>query len=200
MIIPEEDQIIQQKKALIVVAPIGKVAEDLIKIVGDSIQGLTKLPVDTLDPIPLPDSAYMSHREQYNVMKLLKMLANDHLGDHLKAIGVTAADITNPILTHVFGEAYMGGPAAVISYARLRIGPGNGPASRDTLLERVVKVAVHELGHTFNIPHCHTDRCVMKGSYNIRELDNKLNYLCNYCEMFLGDSLKLALQDQEKDI
>jgi archaemetzincin len=197
MIIPEKDWIIQKKKAIITIAPMGRVAEDLVKVIGDSVQGLTKLPVDTLTPSPLPDFAYMAQREQYNVMKLLKILAKDYRGESLKVLGVTSADITNPILTHVFGEAYMGGAAAAMSYARLRVGPGNEAIPRDKLLDRAVKVAVHEIGHTFNIPHCHHDRCVMRGSYNVRELDEKLNYLCNYCQMFLADSLERALKDHE---
>lgn len=197
MIIPEKDQIIQTQKAIITVAPLGKVAEDLLKVVGDSVQALTKLPVDVMEAVPLPQDAYMVAREQYNVMKLLKWLTNNHVGASLKILGVTAVDITNPILTHVFGEAYMDGPAAIMSYARLRQGPGNEPIARDKFLDRAVKVAVHEIGHTFNIPHCHHDRCVMKGSYNVRELDAKLNYLCDYCGMFLADSLTRALKHSE---
>ncbi len=197
MIIPETDQIIQPQKAIITVAPLGKVAEDLLKVVGDSVQALTKLPVDVMEAVQLPQEAYMAAREQYNVMKLLKWIVNEHVGHSLKILGITAVDITNPILTHVFGEAYMDGQAAIMSYARLRQGFGNEPVAREKLLDRAVKVAVHEIGHTFNIPHCHNDRCVMKGSYNVKELDGKLNYLCDYCGMFLADSLTRALKHSE---
>ncbi len=185
--IPPED-------LLIAIVPVGPVEEDVLKVVADSVQGLVKLPVDVRQGIELPPDSYLASRDQFNAMALLKMLAADHTGDCLKVLGLCSRDITNPILTYVFGEAYMDGKSAVMSYARLRTGPGTESVSREMLLDRAVKVAVHEIGHTFNIPHCHNGRCVMRASNSLQELDDKLNYLCEYCEMFLAESLTKTLK------
>lgn len=186
-------------REIIAVLPLGRVGDDILRVVGDSLQGILRLPVDLREPIPIPDDAFMESRNQYNAMTLIKYLDNELSHGSLKILGITGNDICNPILTYVFGEAYMGGRAAVMSSARLKAGLLGEPVSREHFLDRVVKVAIHEIGHTFNLRHCHTDRCVMRASNTLKELDEKLNYLCDYCEIFLFDSLKQALKGHDAE-
>lgn len=185
-----------KKKGLIAVIPVGRVGHDVVRVVSDSLQGILRIPVDVEDPILLPQEAFMESRNQYNAMAIIKHLANDHSHHSLKVLGLTNKDLCNPILSYVFGEAYMGGSAAVMSCSRLYTQPDGEPVSREQFLDRVVKVALHEIGHTFNVPHCHTGRCVMRASNSLAELDAKLNYLCDYCELFLFEALKKALAEQ----
>ncbi len=166
-----------------------------MRVVADSLQGILRVPVDLREPIVLPEDTFMETRNQYNAMALIKYLNSGMADNSLRILGITAKDICNPILTYVFGEAYMGGRSAVMSSARLKAGLLGEPVSREHFLERVVKVAIHEIGHTFNLRHCHTDRCVMRASNTLAELDEKLNYLCDYCEIFLFDSLRQALRE-----
>jgi len=166
-----------------------------LRVVADSLQGILRVPVDLREPIVLPEDTFMETRNQYNAMALIKYLNSGMADNSLRILGITAKDICNPILTYVFGEAYMGGRSAVMSSARLKAGLLGEPVSREHFLERVVKVAIHEIGHTFNLRHCHTDRCVMRASNTLAELDEKLNYLCDYCEIFLFDSLRQALRE-----
>lgn len=181
-------------EGLISVIPFGRVERDVVTVVADGIQGIFRIPVDVRDSLELPEEAFMASRDQYNAMVIIKSLKQSNSGKSLKVLGITRHDICNPILTYVFGEAYMGGTAAVMSYARLRVGAGGEPMSREALLERAVKVAIHEIGHTFGLSHCHRDRCVMHASNNLFELDDKLNYLCSYCELFLREALVKALK------
>jgi archaemetzincin len=187
------------KDGLITIIPLGKVGEDVLRVVGDSLQGVLRLPVDVAEAILVPQEAYMEERNQYNAMNIIRDLNDNHSRHSLKVLGVTKKDLGNPILTYVFGEAYMGGAAAVMSYYRLYKGPGDDPVSREQFLDRVAKVALHEIGHTFNVPHCHTGRCVMRASNNLAELDDKLNYLCDYCELFLSEAVAKALKDPTTD-
>lgn len=173
----------------------GVVGQDILRVVADSLQGILRIPVDLLEHEPLPQQAFMDSRNQYNAMAIIRFLSENHSHNSLKTLGVTGKDLCNPILTYVFGEAYMGGPSAVMSYHRLHQGETEDPVSREQFLDRVVKVALHEIGHTFNLPHCHTGRCVMRASNNLKELDDKLNYLCDYCELFLFESLNKALKN-----
>ncbi len=186
------------RKGLIAVMPLGRVGEDVLRVVTDSLQGILRLPVDLLEPEPLPPEAFMEMRNQYNAMTIIKYLSNNRAGNARKILGVTTEDLCNPILTYVFGEAYLNGAAAVLSCYRLHRGKESEFAPREVFLERVVKVALHEIGHTFNLPHCHTGRCVMRASNTLAELDDKLNYLCDYCEMFLSEAVRDMLQ-KEKD-
>ncbi|MEW6139530.1 MAG: archaemetzincin family Zn-dependent metalloprotease [Thermodesulfobacteriota bacterium] len=182
------------KKGIIAVLPMGRAEEDVLTVVGDSLQGLLRLPVDLLDPIPIPQHTFMEERNQYNAMGIIKFMDQEYPANPVKILGVTRADLCNPILTYVFGEAYMGGKSAVMSYARLHLGEANKFVSREQFLDRVVKVAIHEIGHTFNLPHCHQGRCVMRPSNTIPDLDSKLNYLCPYCELFLFEALSALLR------
>jgi archaemetzincin len=184
------------RHGLIAVLPLGLIDEDVLRVVADSLQGLLRLPVDLLNTVPLPPESFMESRNQYNAMTILKYLDQNHSHKALKTLAVTSRDLANPILTYVYGEAYMGGSAAVMSCARLSISGTGRLASREQFLDRVVKVAIHEVGHTFSIPHCHNGRCVMRASNNLPDLDEKLNYLCNYCEIFLADSLKRAFKKE----
>ncbi len=182
---------------LIAVIPLGKVGQDVLRVVSDSLQGILRVPVDLLAAALLPPDAFMDNRNQYNAMGIIRHLSENHSRHGLKILGVTNHDLGNPILTYVFGEAYMGGRSAVMSCSRLYKGQGDEPVSREHFLDRVTKVALHEIGHTFNVPHCHTGRCVMRASNNLLELDNKLNYLCNYCELVLFEAIAHAATTQE---
>jgi len=187
-------------QAIIAVVPLGDSDGGLLQIVADSLQGVLRLPVDLKSAIPLPEDSFVASRGQYNAMAIIKHLAEVYADGYLKVIGITAQDLANPILTYVFGEAYMNGVSAVMSSFRLWAGTGNQTVSREHFLERAVKVAIHEIGHTFNIPHCHTDRCVMRSSHNLIELDQKLNYMCGYCELFLAEALTKALKEHPTDL
>jgi archaemetzincin len=186
------------RKGLIAVVPLGRVEADVLRVVADSLQGILRVPVDVWGATPIPEEAFMKARNQYNAMVIIKYLAENHSDSSLKVLGIMDKDICNPIITYVFGEAYMGGRAAVMSSARLGATPSGEPVSREQFLDRVVKVALHEIGHTFNIPHCHSGRCVMRASNNLVELDDKLNYLCDYCGIFLSDALEHALHGEQQ--
>jgi archaemetzincin len=188
-----------KQRGLITIIPLGRVVEDVLRVVADNLQGVLRLPVDVDEPTILPPDAYMEERHQYNAMTVIRNLNDNHSRHTLKVLGVTNKDLGNPILTYVFGEAYMGGAAAVMSYYRLYKGPGDDPVSREQFLDRVAKVALHEIGHTFNVPHCHNGRCVMRASNNLNELDDKLNYLCDYCELFLFEAVTEALKKGQKE-
>ena len=84
------------------------------------------------------------------------------------------------MLTFVYGEAQLGGRAAVVSTARLAVEQGrHDPA---LVADRIVKECVHELGHTFGLLHCDTPGCVMARSVNLIEVDAKAVALCGPCE------------------
>lgn len=196
-----EEETLQEfpTKGLITVIPLGRIDEDVLRVVADSVQGILRLPVDVHDQIPIPQDTFMESRNQFNAMALIKYLDKEVSHNSLKVLGITRVDICNPILTYVFGEAYMGGRSALLSCARLGIGVRGLPVSREHFLERSVKVAIHEIGHTFGVPHCHTERCVMRASNNVPDLDDKLNYLCTYCELFLQESLTKTLKEHDEE-
>ncbi|MFY9725999.1 MAG: archaemetzincin family Zn-dependent metalloprotease [Bryobacteraceae bacterium] len=98
-----------------------------------------------------------------------------------RVLGVTSCDLYVPVLTFVFGEAQLDGNCAVVSTARLAE-PFYGLPPRDDLLrDRLLKEAIHELGHTFGLRHCGDWRCVMTSSHAVERLDVKTAEFCARC-------------------
>ena len=123
-----------------------------------------------------PEAAYDPRRKQWSSTRILSWLAQSGLEG--RVLGVTDMDLFIPILTFVFGEAQVGGRAAVVSTARL-----GEPGLRDDriVLERLSKESVHEMGHVFGLLHCETPGCVMGRSASVRDVDGKRGELCPAC-------------------
>jgi archaemetzincin len=98
-----------------------------------------------------------------------------------RLLAVTSVDLYVPVLTFVFGEAQLSGGCAVVSLHRLREEFYGLPAREDLMRERLVKEAVHELGHTFGLRHCDDWRCVMTSSHGVERLDVKGAEFCFSC-------------------
>jgi archaemetzincin len=98
-----------------------------------------------------------------------------------RLLAVTSVDLYVPVLTFVFGEAQLSGSCAVVSLHRLREEFYGLPAREELMRERLVKEAVHELGHTFGLRHCDDWRCVMTSSHGVERLDVKGAAFCFLC-------------------
>ena len=54
-------------------------------------------------------------------------------------------------------------------------------------MERLLKEATHELGHTFNLYHCYNHGCVMTSSVYVEDIDEKSARFCRECERNIGE-------------
>jgi archaemetzincin len=133
-----------------------------------------------------PADSYDARRKQHSSTRILRWLLEAGPRGS-KVLGVTDADLFIPILTFVFGEAQLGGGAAVVSTARL-----SEPAPEidgRLVIERLAKEAVHEMGHAFGLLHCGTPRCAMSRSASVRDVDGKRGELCQDCRSRLRERL-----------
>jgi archaemetzincin len=128
-----------------------------------------------------PESAFDGSRGQYRSTSLLEHLLAAPFEDGDRILGVTSVDLFIPILTFVFGEAQLGGRAAVVSTYRLDNAHYGLPASDRLLLDRLVKEATHELGHTHGLVHCRDTACVMRSSTYVEDIDVKSAQFCSAC-------------------
>jgi archaemetzincin len=130
-----------------------------------------------------PDPA----RHQVHSTPILETLSLLSPRNAVKVLAITNLDLFIPILTHVYGEAQLGGRACILSTYRFTDGlfPGTEAFSC-----RIVKEAVHELGHTFGLRHCRDPACVMHYCRNLREVDRKSSRPCRYCAVLLQDEIK----------
>lgn len=134
------------------------------------------------------DAAFAHHevRNQYFATALLESLATLRLRDET-ILGITELDLYIPVLTFVFGEAELGGTRALVSTHRLRQEFYGLPSSSALVEERLVKVAIHELGHTTGLTHCHDYECVMAATHAVEWLDLKTDRFCDACRQTLSE-------------
>lgn len=137
-------------------------------------------PVLLLDDARRPEGTLDARRGQHASGAILRWIQG--LRPRERLVAVTDVDLFVPVLTFVFGEAQLGGHAALVSTARLV--PGDGPR---LLRARLAKEAVHELGHTFGLTHCPDHGCAMARSATLFDVDRKSAWLCADCRSLLQD-------------
>lgn len=172
----------------IVVSPIGEIpslTSEIIARDAGKIFGFKARVQTLLDNISF---AYDSKRNQYYSTKILEVLEKKAPDDCIKIIAVTREDLFIPILTHVYGEAQLGGKACIVSISRLIT--GREGEIGDTGYKRIAKEAIHELGHTFDLRHCEDQTCIMHYCRTLDDVDRKSSQFCRYCTIFLADNIK----------
>ena len=144
--------------------------------------------VRTMPSSPVPPESFEARRNQYYSTRILKEMLGEVPQDALKLLGVTDKDLCIPILTYVFGEAQVGGTAAVVSLARLRQEHYGLTPDRPLLLERLRKECLHELGHTFGLVHCPLMDCVMHVSNTVVDVDTRGRDFCWGCQTVVASN------------
>jgi len=178
------------KKRFIGVVAIGEVSQIALKVITDHISGCFNLSAQILPSIEQPEYALDERRLQYNAGIIIEAFESMHFSDHDKVIAVLNEDIFIPIFTHVFGEARQGGKCGLVSLFRLTKNPDGSSPPSYLIHERSAKVALHELGHLFDLLHCERKKCLMHFSGGIDELDEMSFHLCEYCSIYLQDKLR----------
>jgi archaemetzincin len=126
---------------------------------------------------------YNSARRQYNAREIVKRyLGQCRSGEFLLLI--VDDDIYVSGLNFVFGLAWQN--VAIVSACRLRQEFYGLKPDRKLFMERLMKEAVHEIGHLHGLDHCGNRRCVMAFSNWIGDTDHKSWRLCSDCSQKLG--------------
>lgn len=163
----------------IAIQPFGPVPQPILEELAEDL-GVINADVEIRVSLSLPEGSYNPRKGQYHADAFLEV-CDRQPGDRI--LGVTSVDLYAQLLNFVFGQAALGGRAAVISIARL--------AHRDHGLfrDRVAKEAIHELGHTFGFTHCPDDSCVMHFSDSLADTDLKGKAFCESCAASLPKGL-----------
>lgn len=139
----------------ILIAPVGNLDRSLLHKICAEVRAKFGYSTGIMPILHDAEFAFDPARKQYHSTMILERLSSLMPPYALKVLGVFTKDLFIPVLTHVYGEAQMGGRACIISLYRLD--EDTHISNRDLFHQRVIKEAVHELGHTFNLRHC-TDR------------------------------------------
>jgi len=150
------------------------------RFLSDRLESVFSLPVEWNFPRDLPQEAFDPVRKQYLGSYFLKELLSLAGKDNI-VLGIVSVDLYEPRLNFVFGVASSYTRTAVISTYRLHNSFYGLPENWEVFNERVLKEAVHEIGHTLGLGHCPDPRCVMHFSNSIVDTDRKSYMFCPSC-------------------
>lgn len=170
--------------------PLGKVPEIVLKVIAANISGYFNFDSRILPSMEPPEHAFDEHRFQYDAGIILKALESIRFGDLEKVVAVLSADIFVPIFEYTFGEARQAGKFALVSLFRLDGNPSGATVPDALVYERAAKVALHELGHLFDLTHCPEPKCLMHFSGGLEDLDDTPLYLCRHCGVYLNYNIQ----------
>lgn len=183
---------------LIGIIPTGKVwgyiLRDLMLEVKEGFQKAGKdvtLDILTERPYPIPRLAYDVDLGKYRVegfflkgRDIKTEIERIHGLSIDKILILTDVDICDPPNMNGIGYGDKRNHIfAIISMYRLQRG-----ADRTVLKDRLVKEALHELGHTYGLDHCARSSCPMSESHSVLEVDQKQKEFCSRCTKMFSDS------------
>jgi archaemetzincin len=161
---------------------VGKLDGGLLMELAPALANTFQIPCELLRSPLDPEFAFHGERQQYHSSEILGRLQGMITPNTWRILAVTAVDLYIPILTFVFGEAQLGGPCAVVSLHRLRQEFYGLPKDQSILQQRLLKEAVHEVGHTVSLTHCPDYSCAMAPSHAVEWIDLKESLLCRACQ------------------
>jgi len=173
-----------------------KLQTDLKQELKEFIDSVEILP----NNFPLDNSDFRVKRNQYYGTSLLKKFEL-HIKNknYPNTLGVLNRDIfslnkSNEPTRYVFGIARKiinsdSTRVALISIIRLKEDFYKRRRKKRKERKRILKEAVHELGHTFSLKHC-KNYCVMQYSNSLAEADEKPAKFCQTCSEKLKNSIE----------
>ena len=174
----------------------------LSKIFGDKARINSSSILQSSSSSSLQSSSITTMPPTYLFDKARKQWISDSLLDWLleysepdittKVLAICDLDAYSDELNFVFGEAHLGGRVAAIYLPRLReefYVRKSDKNNKNLFEQRVIKEAVHELGHTFGLRHCQISKCVMHFSNSLQDTDFKDDKFCERCNKILASIL-----------
>jgi archaemetzincin len=160
--------------------PLGEVPAEQIEAAAAGLRELYGFEVVVLDPVDLSESAWYEPRHRWRAERLLPFLEELMPEGTQRILGITVEDISTTKGEHedwgILGLGTIGGPSAVISSFRCR-----RHVAEVSVLERIRRVAIHEIGHTLGLEHCPTTGCFLEDAAGTVATVDGETFLCEVC-------------------
>jgi archaemetzincin len=143
----------------------------------------------------VPANLFDKARNQYLSDELLSWLQQTlKPSKDIKVLAVCEFDAYFGKYNFCFGEAIIGGNVSAIYLNRLLPAISGINGDPHNLFQfRIVKEAIHEIGHTFGLKHCTRELCVMFKSKTISDTDKKCKEFCESCLNLLAVQFQSSL-------
>lgn len=164
----------------------GYFEKELLGMVVEDVEREFSLPVKTREGYLDLSEFYDSPRRQYDGNRLILEIDARFGSDTQKTLGLFNVDLFIPILTYIFGQAFLNGRSGIASIYRLSNERYGIKHDEKVFIDRIRKEVIHELGHMFGLIHCRNAACVMRSSTYVEDIDQKSAELCTQCSSQLG--------------
>jgi len=166
-------------KCEILLVPVGTVPAEVCAWLADGLPPIFDCACRIAPALPHPFLAWDARRKQYLADPILAQVQR---GEATYALAIADLDLYVTGLNFIFGLADRAGGRAIVALPRLRSSFYRLPEDEALFRERVMKEAVHELGHVLGLGHCRDRRCVMAFSNSLADTDYKGQEFCERCK------------------
>ena len=168
-------------KASINIQTLGSVNQSYVNEVKKTLESFYGVKAIIKSGLELSDDILSPSKTRYDASKILHKYNSNELLLILTEKDITHKKDKNPEWG-IFGLGFCPGKTCVISTFRLYKN-----ANQDKMIERLSKVAVHEIGHNMGLDHCiNNDKCLMNDAGGtIKQVDNERIWFCDRCKNLL---------------
>lgn len=166
------------KPKTIYIQPLGDVNQEYINYIKKSVENFYGYNCVVKTKLNLTSDILVGSKTRYEAGKILKKYNSKE-----NVLLITEKDIAHRKSSEfpewgIFGLGYRPGSTCVISTFRLK-----KYVSKAKLLDRLKKVALHEIGHNLGLEHCTNDiNCMMtSASGTINQVDREKIWFCSKC-------------------
>ena len=166
------------KPKTIYIQPLGDVHQEYINYIKKSVESFYGYDCIVKPKLNLTSDILAGSKTRYEAGKILKKYNSKE-----NVLIITEKDIAHRKSSEfpewgIFGLGYRPGSTCVISTFRLKKN-----VSKAKLLDRLKKVALHEIGHNLGLEHCTNDKnCMMtSASGTVKQVDIEKVWFCKKC-------------------
>ncbi len=195
----------------IYIQPIGtftRLQSETIMKAAEYMRAFYSLPVKlnatiTLGNVPTDKKRLIKYRN--NLQIRTSHFTDDVLPKMLPADAAALIAFTNydlypePTWAFVFGQASLDKRVGVWSLYQFA-DPITGKYDEERLLERTIKIAMHEVGHMFSMKHCTKYECLMSGTNHLLETDRRPLDNCPECLAKVAWAMKYEPADRYRKL
>jgi len=180
---PKKVKVVKVPENIIYIQPLGDVNNDYVIKVKSAIEDFYKTKCVVKGKIEFTDDILAKSKTRYDADKILSKFNSKENQLFLteKDIACKAED-RHSNEWGIFGLGYRPGSTCIVSTFRLKKN-----VSDNTVIDRLIKISLHEVGHNLGLGHCtNNENCMMNDADGtITQVDREWVWLCYKCQNFL---------------
>ena len=173
-----------KEEPIIQVTPLGNIDQKYVELVQGYLQDFYGFKIVIGERIPLTDDILASSKTRYEASKIITKYNSKKNVLLLTDVDIAIFNKERNIKEYgIIGLGFRPGTTCVVSSFRIKKG-----VSEAKMLDRLKKVAIHEIGHNLGLDHCtNNKKCLMNDKKGkISQIDFEDVWLCDKCSRQIG--------------